>query len=82
MAEAAQRTVIFNTKSRIYHHDGCNADRACPSTLSAGRSPTRSSYGRATSWQMYELSVMVDDCDVALTRSVKPPAGISSVLSM
>ena len=29
MAEAAERTVIFNTKSRIYHHDGCNAARAC-----------------------------------------------------
>ena len=28
-AEAAERTVIFNTKSRIYHHDGCNAARAC-----------------------------------------------------
>ena len=29
LAEAAERTVIFNTKSRIYHHDGCNAARAC-----------------------------------------------------
>ena len=28
-AEAAERTVIFNTKSRIYHHDGCSAARAC-----------------------------------------------------
>jgi hypothetical protein len=29
IAEAAERTVIFNTKSRIYHHAGCNAARAC-----------------------------------------------------
>jgi len=28
-AEAAERTVIFNTKSRIYHHAGCNAALAC-----------------------------------------------------
>jgi hypothetical protein len=29
IAQAAERTVIFNTKSRIYHHDGCSAARAC-----------------------------------------------------
>ena len=29
-AEAAERTVIFNTKSRIYHHDGCNAHARAP----------------------------------------------------
>jgi hypothetical protein len=28
-ARAAERTVIFNTKSRIYHHAGCNAALAC-----------------------------------------------------
>ena len=29
VAEAAERTVFFNTKSRVYHHDGCNAGRSC-----------------------------------------------------
>ena len=28
-AEAAERRVIYNTKSRIYHHAGCNAALAC-----------------------------------------------------
>jgi hypothetical protein len=29
IAAAAERTVYFNTKSRVYHHDGCNAGRSC-----------------------------------------------------
>jgi hypothetical protein len=29
VAHAADRTVIFNTKSHIYHRSGCNAALAC-----------------------------------------------------
>ena len=29
IAEAAERTVFFNTKSLVFHHDGCSAGRSC-----------------------------------------------------
>jgi hypothetical protein len=29
VAQAADRSVIFNTKSHVYHHPGCNAALAC-----------------------------------------------------
>jgi hypothetical protein len=29
MAEATERKVFFNTKSLIYHHDGCIAASRC-----------------------------------------------------
>jgi hypothetical protein len=29
IAEAAEATVFFNTKSLIYHHDGCLAAKRC-----------------------------------------------------
>ena len=28
-AQAAERTVFFNLKSRVYHHEGCSAGRSC-----------------------------------------------------
>jgi hypothetical protein len=29
VAEAAEQTVFFNTKSLVYHHDGCIAAKRC-----------------------------------------------------